>query len=278
MPRVVGIDHLVLSVGDFARSKEFYRKLLGFLGFKLKHEYSDMAGWSNGKTLFWIAAAEATTGDKEKEISRSHARVAQLPVNNRPETGHTRPRSFSTPIGWFFTRVPDQRRTAPRRYALHCVRDTRVPSDALVPYSLFKQPISFPRRISAPGLQLCFTDPESRGGRSAEKRSGARRNTRGACHLASKTRVNALSPRHARRLARRLASHNAGRSPLGAPPWRFFTRGRASLTGICAGSVTASSSQPGRSAWRAASRASRGQRLQAAAAGRHASLRIQDRL
>jgi catechol 2,3-dioxygenase-like lactoylglutathione lyase family enzyme len=59
MPRVVGIDHLVLSVGDFARSKAFYGKLLGFLGFKLKHSYPDMAGWSNGKTLFWIAQADA---------------------------------------------------------------------------------------------------------------------------------------------------------------------------------------------------------------------------
>jgi catechol 2,3-dioxygenase-like lactoylglutathione lyase family enzyme len=59
MPRVVGIDHLVLSVGDFARSKAFYDELLRFLGFKLKHEYDDMAGWSNGKTLFWIAAADA---------------------------------------------------------------------------------------------------------------------------------------------------------------------------------------------------------------------------
>src|SRR5438105_11978415 len=59
MPRVVGIDHLVLSVGDFARSKAFYSKLLGFLGFRLKHQYPDMAGWSNGKTLFWIAAADA---------------------------------------------------------------------------------------------------------------------------------------------------------------------------------------------------------------------------
>jgi catechol 2,3-dioxygenase-like lactoylglutathione lyase family enzyme len=58
MPRVVGIDHLVLSVGDFERSKEFYGKLLKFLGFKLKHDYADMAGWSNGKTLFWIAAAD----------------------------------------------------------------------------------------------------------------------------------------------------------------------------------------------------------------------------
>src|SRR5262245_44754412 len=36
--------------------------------------------------------------------------------------------------------------------------------------------------------------------------------------------------RQARRLARRLASHDAGRSPLGAPPWRFFTRGRASVS------------------------------------------------
>jgi catechol 2,3-dioxygenase-like lactoylglutathione lyase family enzyme len=58
MPRVVGIDHLVLSVSDFARSKAFYGKLLGFLGFKLKHSYPEMAGWSNGKTLFWIAEAD----------------------------------------------------------------------------------------------------------------------------------------------------------------------------------------------------------------------------
>src|SRR5260370_34413775 len=58
MPRVVGIDHLVLSVGDFARSKEFYRKLLGFLGFKITHDYADMAGCSHGKTLFLIAPSD----------------------------------------------------------------------------------------------------------------------------------------------------------------------------------------------------------------------------
>jgi hypothetical protein len=106
--------------------------------------------------------------------------------------------------------------------------------------------------------------------------------------------------RHARRLARRLASHDAGRSPLGARPWRFWAPGprfshrhppsltlrRASskpaiafaTAGIASGSVTASSSHPGRNAWRATSRASRGERLRAVAAGRHASLRIQDRL
>src|SRR6516225_5785471 len=36
--------------------------------------------------------------------------------------------------------------------------------------------------------------------------------------------------RHARRLARRLASHDAGRSPLGAPPWRFWAPGAALLS------------------------------------------------
>jgi catechol 2,3-dioxygenase-like lactoylglutathione lyase family enzyme len=65
MASVVGIDHLVLSVGDFARSKEFYAKLLGFLGFELKYDYADMVGWSNGKTLFWIASAD-TQGRKRK--------------------------------------------------------------------------------------------------------------------------------------------------------------------------------------------------------------------
>jgi catechol 2,3-dioxygenase-like lactoylglutathione lyase family enzyme len=55
MPRVVGIDHLVLSVGDLARSKDFYGKVLGFLGFRLKYDHADMVGWSNRKTLFWIA-------------------------------------------------------------------------------------------------------------------------------------------------------------------------------------------------------------------------------
>jgi hypothetical protein len=80
------------------------------------------------------------------------------------------------------------------------------------------------------------------------------------------TPVGVHVTRHARRLARRLASHDAGRTPPGAPPWRFWAPGAALLSPLppsaCAsagsGSVTASSSQPGRSAWRAGSRASRG--------------------
>jgi catechol 2,3-dioxygenase-like lactoylglutathione lyase family enzyme len=59
MVRVVGIDHLVISVGDFGKSKAFYAPLMEFLGFGVEAEYEgSMMGWANGKTLFWIAAAD----------------------------------------------------------------------------------------------------------------------------------------------------------------------------------------------------------------------------
>jgi hypothetical protein len=83
------------------------------------------------------------------------------------------------------------------------------------PYSLFKQPISFPRRIfCARAFASLLRQPESRG-------SGAPRNVR----VLGGTPVRCAISRHARRLARRLASRDAGRSPLGAPPWRFWTPG-----------------------------------------------------
>ncbi|HUI17712.1 MAG TPA: VOC family protein [Alphaproteobacteria bacterium] len=59
MASVIGIDHLVIRVGDLSKSKRFYKKVLGLLGFKLKYEYGNAAGWSNGKTLFWIGEADA---------------------------------------------------------------------------------------------------------------------------------------------------------------------------------------------------------------------------
>jgi catechol 2,3-dioxygenase-like lactoylglutathione lyase family enzyme len=65
MARVIGIDHLVIRVSDFAASKRFYDHVLGALGFKLKYEYGDVAGWSNGKTLFWIGEADEE-GKKHK--------------------------------------------------------------------------------------------------------------------------------------------------------------------------------------------------------------------
>lgn len=65
MARVVGIDHLVIRVSNFEKSKRFYDNVLGFLGFKLKYDYVDAAGWSNGKTLFWIGEADRE-GKKHK--------------------------------------------------------------------------------------------------------------------------------------------------------------------------------------------------------------------
>jgi catechol 2,3-dioxygenase-like lactoylglutathione lyase family enzyme len=59
MVRVVGIDHLTVSVGDFDKSKSFYAPLMAFLGFDVEAEYDGMMGWSNGNTLFWIAAADS---------------------------------------------------------------------------------------------------------------------------------------------------------------------------------------------------------------------------
>jgi catechol 2,3-dioxygenase-like lactoylglutathione lyase family enzyme len=56
--RVVGIDHISLRVGDFAKSKAFYGKLMPFLGFKVLDAYPDAIGWTNGKTRLWIGAAD----------------------------------------------------------------------------------------------------------------------------------------------------------------------------------------------------------------------------
>jgi catechol 2,3-dioxygenase-like lactoylglutathione lyase family enzyme len=59
MPRVVGIDHLVIRVGNYEKSKQFYDRLFTFLGFEISDEYDDAIGWTNGKTRFWIGPADA---------------------------------------------------------------------------------------------------------------------------------------------------------------------------------------------------------------------------
>jgi catechol 2,3-dioxygenase-like lactoylglutathione lyase family enzyme len=65
MVKVMGVDHLVISVGDFKKSKAFYGPLMNFLGFKILDDYPEMMGWTNGKTRLWIAAADAK-GKKHK--------------------------------------------------------------------------------------------------------------------------------------------------------------------------------------------------------------------
>ena len=57
--RVVGIDHLVIRVSDYRKSKDFYDRLFRFLGFKVLDEFAEAKGWTNGKTRFWIGPADA---------------------------------------------------------------------------------------------------------------------------------------------------------------------------------------------------------------------------
>jgi len=132
-------------------------------------------------------------------------------------------------------------------------------------------------RFLRPGLATLLRSPESRGGRSAERRSGARRNTRAAYHDAIR-----------QALARRLASHDAGRSPLSAPPWRFWAPGAALPSPWAPAAV-----QRRAFAFGSVQRAPRTQVVvpggrgslppgargyEPPAAGRHSSLRLQDRL
>jgi catechol 2,3-dioxygenase-like lactoylglutathione lyase family enzyme len=50
VPKIIGIEHIVLHVGDLDKSKPFYDALLGFLGFKLEWGFDRVAGWDNGDT------------------------------------------------------------------------------------------------------------------------------------------------------------------------------------------------------------------------------------
>src|SRR6266849_6542877 len=111
-----------------------------------------------------------------------------------------------------------------------------------------------PATRCARGLQPSFIHPE--GWRSAETALGCS-GTRSVPKRVQDARERAFA-RHAKRFLGALRPPAGGRAPLGAPPWRFsagvpcfhlrhFLRIRA-----------ASSSRPGRSAWRTGSRASRG--------------------
>jgi catechol 2,3-dioxygenase-like lactoylglutathione lyase family enzyme len=65
VPKIVGIEHIVLHVGDLAKSKKFYDAVLGFLGFTLEWEFGRVLGWDNGDTMFWIRETDAQ-GKKRK--------------------------------------------------------------------------------------------------------------------------------------------------------------------------------------------------------------------
>ena len=143
--------------------------------------------------------------------------------------------------------------------ALHRIRDTQVSDAFATPIHFSNSPPRSRDAFCARAFAFCFAHPIE-GWAERRETFGCLRDTRRARRIASKTRERAYDAA-CQALARRLASHDAGRSPLGAPPWRFWAPGAALLSPAppplalrpASGLVTASSSHPGRSAWRAGS-------------------------
>ena len=155
------------------------------------------------------------------------------------------------------------RTRAPQDEAAQGIPNSRFVAEpfSVIPISRCQTALLVPAaHFCARGLQLRFTNPESRGGRSAERRAGARRNTReGAVSRHARRLRGALRPMT--RDARLSALHRGGFGPRGRASVSLGAR-RPTTAGSCLRIRAASSSQPGRSAWRAGSRASRGERLQ----------------
>jgi hypothetical protein len=123
---------------------------------------------------------------------------------------------------------------------------------------------SFPRRISASGvLHRCFTHPRIEGWAERRETFGCSAEHPLGLHMTRQARRLRGALRPIARQDARERAYDAGRSPLGAPPWRFWAPG-AALPSPSAPAVlqrravalrirAASSSHPGRSAWRAGS-------------------------
>src|SRR5262245_59265474 len=114
-------------------------------------------------------------------------------------------------------------------------------------------------RCCARVLLVSVPSTPTRGERSAERRKSS---------VVARFGARRSAPGEARRAS------GGTRSPLGAPPWRFWAGGRASFSGISSGSV-----QRARRS-RVVGPGGRGpeppgaKRLRAAAAGRHSPLRL----
>jgi catechol 2,3-dioxygenase-like lactoylglutathione lyase family enzyme len=56
------IDHLTLTVRDYARSKEFYQRVLGALGYGVVMELEDRCAFGPAhRPIFWITPGDAAT-------------------------------------------------------------------------------------------------------------------------------------------------------------------------------------------------------------------------
>ncbi len=174
------------------------------------------------------------SGDPSREIQENTTRADQP----RRWSGMTLFESYPAPAS--------MRRAARRRYEISI---SQCQTAQLVPATRWR-----------PGFDLLPASAEASAGKPPCEGWAVRRQAHGCSGTRRACRVrgaSALLARQARHPAGCLASHDAGRAPIGAPPWRFWAGVRASFPGISSGSVQRSSSQPSRCAWRAGSRTSR---------------------
>ena len=66
MVSVLGVDHIVLRVSDYEKSRAFYDRLFAFLGFEVIGAFRDMTGWRNGTTAFWVAPCDTSGQPKRR--------------------------------------------------------------------------------------------------------------------------------------------------------------------------------------------------------------------
>ena len=54
------LDHVGLSVSDYARSKRFFEQALAPIGYAVAMEFGSVAGFGAERPTFWIAQGEAS--------------------------------------------------------------------------------------------------------------------------------------------------------------------------------------------------------------------------
>ena len=77
---VLGIEHIDLTVNDVARSRAYFDKVLGELGFR-KFEGSDYIAWSNAQMT--IAIREASAANRDARFDRYRVGLHHLAFRAR---------------------------------------------------------------------------------------------------------------------------------------------------------------------------------------------------
>jgi catechol 2,3-dioxygenase-like lactoylglutathione lyase family enzyme len=90
------IDHLTLTVRDYARSKEFYQRVLGALGYGLVMELEDRCAFGPPhRPIFWITPGDAATNPmhlafeakRRADVDAFHAAALEAGAEDRGAPG-----------------------------------------------------------------------------------------------------------------------------------------------------------------------------------------------